>query len=244
MGGDLAKAPQSNLAKAPQAELARTLRQTDDPERRIDAACAAGDQLRFGEIAALDPELRQALANIAGDDSRDWDALRFEAAIALCEARDHLGAVLVETLDDRDRRFDACKALSRLQREEVRQGLHALTARFFLSWSDRLVAAAACAVLGDKEGGQYFERMLVSRWFGARRAMALHLLGELRHPDAFSVLTAILENTQEPARAVAIRALGHLGDARAVAILKALAPNAGEDLTEDLRYALDLLGAL
>jgi HEAT repeat protein len=226
-----------------QKELTEALRSSDD-ETRVRAACAVGDQLRFKEIPGLDPALRDELVKAARDASHGFSDLRFEAAIALCEAHDPEGAALLDALDIKERRFDAVKALSRLKTEPVRKALAAMAERRLIPWVDRLVASAACAVLGDKHGARYFEKTLVSRWFPSRRAMALHLLGELRHPEAFAILMGLADSDQ-PARAVAIRALGHLGDKRAIRKLRAISarhPN-DKDLHEDLRYALDLLSS-
>ena len=227
---------------AGQKELAAALR-SDDDETRVRAACAVGDQLRFKEITALETPLRLELVKAAKDASIGFSDLRFEAAIALCEARDPEGAVLLDALELKDRRFDAVKALSRLDTEPVRNTLAFVARRMLIPWADRLVASAACAVLGDRDGARYFEKMLTTRWFLSRRAMALHLLGELRHPEAFTVLSGLAGSVGDPARPVAIRALGHLGDKRAVKQLQEIfaAQPEGADLHEDLRYALDLL---
>lgn len=230
------------LTHAGQKELLEALKSSDD-ETRVRAACAVGDQLRFDEIDALDPALRAELVKCAKDDSIGFSDLRFEACIALCEAKDQEGAVLVDALELKERRFDAVKALSRLDTPAVRKTLGFMAQRRLIPWVDRLVASAACAVLGDKTGAAYFEKTLTSRWFRSRRAMALHLLGELRHPEAFVILMGLAESMGEPARPVAIRALGHLGDKRAIVKLKAISernPN-DKDLHEDLAYALDLL---
>ncbi len=226
------------LTHASAEALTSALRQTADAELRVRAACAAGDQLRLGELAALPRDLREALCAATEDVGTDISSdLRFEAAIALCEAHDEAAAeVLLDALDDKHRRFDAVKALSRLRDERVKQALRRAASRLLWPWHDRLVASAACAVLGDSEGARYFERTLASRWFPSRRAMALHLLGELRHPEAFGVLLDIAEQPHDPWRAVAIRALGHLGDRRAVPRLRAFS-----GVEEDVEYALDLL---
>jgi HEAT repeat protein len=222
-------------------ELTEALRSSDE-ETRVRAACAVGDQLRFGEIVALEAMLRDELVKAAKDGGNGFTDLRFEAAIALCEARDAEGEALLGALDIKERRFDAVKALSRLRTEPVKKALAFMAERRLIPWVDRLVASAACAVLGDKQGARYFEKTLVSRWFQSRRAMALHLLGELRHPEAFAILMG-LADSHEPARAVAIRALGHLGDKRAIGPLEAISEKNphDKDLHEDLRYALDLL---
>jgi HEAT repeat protein len=78
---------------------------------------------------------------------------------------------------------------------------------------------------------------LASRWFNARRAMAVHLLGDLRHPEAYAMLMALAERRGDKWRPVAIRALGLLGDERAVAALRSF----DGDVEEDVKYALDLL---
>jgi len=218
------------------SELQAALEQEDDLERRIRACCAIGDQLRFAELKALTPGLREAL--VACTKREEFDDLAYEASIALCEARDEAGSVLLRLLNDKSRRFDATKALSRLRGDDVRSVLGKQARRMLLPWPDQLVASAACAVFGDKEGAAYFEKTLTARFFTSRRAMALHLFGELRHPEAFVVLMSIAEREGDPYRPVAIRALGHLGDQRAVEKLRLFSKS---EVEEDVRYALDLL---
>jgi hypothetical protein len=229
------------LTHAGPKELAAALKSSDD-ETRVRAACAVGDQLRFKELTTLEGPLLAELVKAAKDESIGFSDLRFEAAIALCEARRIEGEVLIQALEIRERRFDAVKALSRLDTPAIRKALGFMALRRLIPWADRLVASAACAVLGDKTGAAYFEKTLTSRWFASRRAMALHLLGELRHPEAFGILMGLADSHGEPARPVAIRALGHLGDKRALSKLQAMAEDkTSEDVSEDLRYALDLL---
>jgi HEAT repeat protein len=218
-------------------ELAQALREERDVERRTQAACAAGDRLRAGEIVCT-PELQSALHDIM-QNQRGWTDLRFEAAIALCEAHDIAGEALTSALKLRHRRFDAVKALANLPTPRVRASLRALVRRWFLPWQDRLVIAAALSVMGDEAGGAPFQEQLTSRRSATHRAMALHLLGDLRHPLAFATLSAIAEAPSDPARGAAVRALGHLGDPRAAEKLRAL--QAASEIQEDVSYALALL---
>ena len=219
-------------------QLAEALR-SETGERRTQAACAAGDRLRFHEIFLSD-SLRSALSEIVSSEAT-WSDLRYESAIALCEAADPAGESLLELLHHKDRRFDAIKALSRLRTERVRVALRQVSSRWLLPWTDRLVASAALSALGDESGAAYFNQRLASRYFPMRRAMALHLLGDLRHPQAFELLTRIADTPDDLGRGVAIRALGHLGDKRALGPLQAIALAASADLKEDLSYAFDLL---
>lgn len=219
------------------AELADALRMEPELERRIQAACAAGDRLRAGEIDYT-PELQSALHEILQNE-RGWTDLRFETAIALCEAHDIAGEALTSVLQTRRRRFDAVKALSALNTPGVREKLRALAKKWFLPWQDRLAVAAALSVLGDEVSGAYFHQRLVARRPGDRRALALHLLGDLRHPLAYSTLTAIADAPEDPARGTAIRSLGHLGDPRSIDKIRALQSQA--EVQEDALYALALL---
>lgn len=219
------------------AELAHALREERDLERRIQAACATGDRLRGGEIE-YSPELKEALHEIM-QNQRGWTDLRFETAIALCEAHDVAGEALTSALKSRRRRFDAVKALSALNTPRVRETLRALAKRWFLPWPDRLVVAAALSVLGDEASGAYFHQRLSAHRPADRRALALHLLGDLRHPIAYSTLTAIADSPNDPARGAAIRALGHLGDRRAADRLRVI--SVPQEMQEDVVYALSLL---
>lgn len=218
-------------------ELAHALREERDLERRIQAACAIGDRLRDGGIA-FTPELQAALHETMQNE-RGWTDLRFETAIALCEAHDIAGEAITTTLNTRSRRFDAVKALAALNTPRVREQLRLLAKKWFLSWQDRLVVAAALSVIGDEVSGAFFHERLIARRPFERRALALHLLGDLRHPLAYSTLTAIADTADDPARGTAIRALGHLNDKRSADHLRSL--GVPEDMRDDVDYALALL---
>ena len=219
------------------AELAHALREEPDLERRIQAACATGDRLRASEIDYT-PELQAALHDILQTE-RGWTDLRFETAIALCEAHDIAGEALTSALKIRHRRFDAVKALSSMNTPRVRETLRALAKRWLLPWPDRLTVAAALSVMGDEVSGAYFHQRLASRRQNDRRAMALHLLGDLRHPLAYSMLTAIAEaRLTTPPAAPRFAGSATLGDKRAVAIIRAIPDPA---LAEDISYAFELL---
>ncbi len=228
------------LATAGQSELLTALADPDYATR-VRAACAIGDQLRFGKLeltATLHDKLVPLLR--AEDKSSEWDDLRFEAAIALAEARDPSAEILGEALGESRRRFDALKALSRLApTPALREAVEHIFKRWLLFWPDRLAAAAVLTVWGDSEATAHFESTLAGAK-AERRALAIHLLGDLRMPQAFERLSAIAHDEKDKARGAAVRALGHLFDPRARALIAPFA--ADETVAEDVTYALELLG--
>lgn len=211
---------------------------SDIPRHRADAACAIGDRLRTREVAALGVTERDALSLLLGDAVA---GVRVEAAIALAEARDARALpVLTAELQTRTFRLDAIRALGTLGDRGAIPPLGRWLRGFWVSWADRLQAAAALTALGSREGQDYLEARLASRRH-AERAAAIHFLGEARHPRAFELLVAILGEASDPHRDVAVRSLGWLGDERATSALRAAASGADKDLAADIDEALEKL---
>lgn len=233
----------------PVETLVAALRRADNEELQIQAACALGDRLRFYQLESLPLDAMAILVQIVehsgapGKANKSWSELRFEAAVTLCEARHPGGRALLHCLSDPRRRFDAIKALSRVASDnDVKIVLRRIARGLLVSWPDRLAASAVLSAEGDEEHGQYFWHRLTSKWFAHKRALALHLLGDVRHPKAYSVLSELVNSTDPAERSVAIRALGHLADPQARALLAPLAARTNDEvLAADVSYALSLL---
>lgn len=213
-------------------------------EMRVHAVCAFGDRLRFALIKALPLDAMALLVSFVENDEHGWDDLRFESAITLCEAKHPGGRALLGSLSDPRRRFDAIKALGRVaDDEDVKIVLRRISGGWFVAWPDRLAASAVLSAVGDVEGGRYFENRLSSNWQFAKRALAIHLLGDVRHPRAFEQLSVLAQSGDRKERSVAIRALGHLADHRGKDVITAMRGASAHDpeLQEDMRYALELL---
>ncbi|MEL6546809.1 MAG: HEAT repeat domain-containing protein [Myxococcota bacterium] len=214
----------------------------EDPGARADAACAIGDRLRTREIGTVDSTVRDRLAALLED---PVPMVKLEAAIALAEAKDTRATdLLLEAAGYRRFRLDAIRSLGTLGDEKAVPALTRIMERLLMPWADKLQAAAALCALGDQDGATYLEQRLRSRRF-AERAAAVHFLGESRHPNAFALLTEILNASGHELRDVAARALGLLGDPRAKEALQEIRKNADEGLREDIDTALrqiDLAG--
>ncbi len=214
------------------------LMSSEDAGKRSDAACAVGDRLRTRELDALDPVLSARLGDLLSD---PVPVVRFEAAIALAEARDPRAVdVLVGALRSRALRLDATRALGASGDRRAIAPLTRLTRRWLLPWADRLQAAAALCALGDPAGAAYLKSRITSRR-QAERAAAVHFLGEAHHPEARVILEGILADITHPMRDVAARALGLLGDPGAKPALEAARDHADEELKADIEGALDAL---
>ncbi len=212
-----------------------SLMNSDDPGARADAACAIGDRLRTREILFIEAPVRDRLAALLDD---PVPMVKLEAAIALAEARDQRAtALLLEAVAHRRFRLDAIRSLGTLGDPAAIPALTRVMERLLMPWADKLQAAAALCALGHAPGADYLEERLASRRF-AERAAAVHFLGESKHPRAFELLSAILEDHQHEFRDVAARALGLLGDERAQPLLEAARRNADEGLVEDIEQAL------
>lgn len=209
----------------------------DDASLRADAACAIGDQLRTTNSHSLPDPTRETLRALLDDRA---DFVRLEAAITLAEARDPacLG-VLLAAMERRAQRLDAVRALGRAGNAAAVPPLRKLMLRWLLPWADRMQAAAALCALGDQSGAEYLEARLSSRRF-EEAAAAVHFLGECRHPEARTLLSA-LAGTRGPLQEAAVRAIGTLGDATLIPLLESLRAQANAELGEDIDSALDEL---
>jgi HEAT repeat protein len=218
----------------------RELLGSDDPRQRADAACTLGDRLRTHEIAALERELHERLAALLAD---AVPMVRFEAAIALAEARDARATpILLGGLSSRVLRLDAIRALGTAGDRAAVAPLGKLMRRWLMPWADRLQAAAALCALGDPEGAAYLKVRLESRR-AAESAAAIHFLAESRHPEARALLEAIVADRRHARRDVAVRALGLLRDPRSRGVLEAAREQADDELLGDIEGALKLLDA-
>ena len=160
-----------------------------NPTERADAACAFGDRLRTREIAAYEAPVQERLADLLGD---PVPMVRFEAAIALAEAGDTRATdVLVAALRSRALRLDATRALGATGDRRAIPPLARVLRHWLMPWADRLQAAAALCALNDPEGAAYLKNKLASRR-QVEQAVAVHFLGEARHPEARVILEGIL----------------------------------------------------
>ena len=214
--------------------LAAYLR-SDQPGVRADAACSIGDRLRSREIHEIDASLREQLEDLLHDPVFE---VGFEAAIALAEIK-HTAAfdVLWLATHQRTLRLDAVRALGTLGDPRAVAPLNQLLKRWWLPWADRLQVAAALCALGDATGATYLSDRLRSRR-AAERAAAIHFLGESHHPQAGTLLLAILADTRDPMRDAAVRALGLLRDCNTRGALQEALREAEGELAQDMREAL------
>lgn len=219
----------------------RELLDDADPAERADAACALGDRLRTRELGDLGRDVQDKLAGLLTD---VVPMVRFEAAIALAEAKDaRATATLLAAVDDRALRLDALRALGALGDAAAVLPLLRVMRRRFMPWADRLQAAAALCALGDAAGAAYLVERLTSRR-RAEAAAALHFIGESHHPRARELLEGALGNPAHVLRDVAARTLGALGDPAARAALEAARSTADAELRVDIDAALAMLAAL
>lgn len=214
---------------------------SDVPALRADAACAIGDRLRTRELDALAPDAQERMARLLGDNEAQ---VRFEAAIAVALTHDPRATnELIAALRTRALRLDAIRALGTTGDARAIEPLTRIMQRRLVPWADRLQAAAALCALGDAAGAEYLHAMLSSRRH-AERAAAVHFVGESRHPQARSILEALLADRANSMRDVAARALGLLGDPEAGVALAAARPDADAELQSDIDHALATLGLL
>ncbi len=211
-----------------------------DPAQRSDAACALGDRLRTHEIDGLEVELQGKLAALLDD---PVPMVRFEAAIALAEARDARATpVLLGAMGVRALRLDAVRALGAVGDPQAVVPLTKMMIGWLMPWADRLQAAAALCALGDAAGAEYLRQRLASRRV-AEAAAAIHFIAESRHPLARSLLETILASQVSLLRDAAVRALGVLGDPASRPALEAARSGADTELAADIDAALAALAS-
>jgi HEAT repeat protein len=222
----------------PPAELRELLVRTlSDTSELVRVECA-------GQLADLhQPPLRGVLATALEDDSF---AVRFEAARGMAALRHSAGLdVLTEALDDPHLRFRAVGALAELGDVRAIPALQRLFHRWLLPGFERTQAAGALAALGWPDGAQYLIQRTRSRW-GADRALAVELCGEVRAQGALARLTEIARDPKDACRGAAARGLGRLGDPAAVETLLGVFEDAASphELKLDAAEGVCLMGGV
>lgn len=187
-----------------------------DYRLRADAACVIGDMVRDMSEKSLPEETVEALHILLKDIE---PSVRLEAAIALSLIGDgEATPVLRELAERRAFRLDAIYVLGKIGDRESIPMLNNMLIRFLASWSEKVQAAAALTLMGEKTGQDYLVGCLKS-WRRLERAAACHFIGESHHPEALSILKEIAVDEKNRLRGTALRSMGFLDEPEAEAFL-------------------------
>lgn len=165
-----------------QASLQRLSRLLEDesPLVRREAAAALGDLKDRTAAAQLGKHLED-----------DDEQTRFEAAFALASLGDDRGLpILIRTLTDNQRRYDALEALRRLKSPAALEPLARLCDKILLGWPERMTAYATRYAIGDRSAADYLIKRLKA-WSRAERSLALGLIGTHKIVEARDPVRAI-----------------------------------------------------
>lgn len=161
----------ASLAAVAPAEAAEPLsRLARDPDLEVRAHLAEV----LGSLE--DPAAEEGLSVLLEDEVQE---VRRSAAIALARIGVDTGAtILIDTLTDRDRCFEAAWAIGELRVERAREPLARLASATFKPLASRAAAAAALVRLDDPRGAPALGRVLMAFRSDAR-GYAAQLVGEL-----------------------------------------------------------------
>jgi HEAT repeat protein len=212
------------VSAQPEAALDKLKEHLDEPEG--DARLDLVEALRM-----LGEEARPIVERFLTDELFE---IRFAAAGALLDFCDpRCFDVLREGLGFSDTRYLALSGLYRLGDRRALEPARVVFGKLFISGFERVAAAGILAKFGDPDGLKFLlDRLKTKR--GLERGLALELIGELKVPETFEAVRAVLLDPRDQFRGAAARAIGCLGNPEALAPLLALL-----DSEEDLDLCMD-----
>ncbi|MBX2812011.1 MAG: HEAT repeat domain-containing protein [Myxococcales bacterium] len=177
------------------------------PQVRAQAVAAIGD------LAKMDITIPASIVDILAS----WVSLPepqgFEAAYTLAILKDIRGQNRLEaSLQVSGLQALALEGIGRLRQTSSLPVLRRYAGRWFITWSDRFVAWAIMAHLGDETGIYQIRRNLRSKHFEERIFMCV-LSGQWRIEGTRTTLRQLATEPHEAAQEAAIEALGNIGHA-------------------------------